>query len=93
MNINLQSEQYAVEQKYYSSSDNEKIPMFIIQKKSPNQNKKPCLLYGYGGFNISVQPSFSITGLVFIDLFDGILAYPNIRGGGEYGKINIYLYS
>jgi prolyl oligopeptidase len=39
-------------------------------------------LYGYGGFNISIQPTFSVSGIVFVDTFDGILAYPNLRGGG-----------
>lgn len=77
---------YKVEQVFYKSKDGEQVPMFIVQKKAEKQEKKPCLLYGYGGFNICIQPSFSITGLVFIDSFDGILAYPNIRGGGEYGE-------
>ncbi|XP_058448313.1 prolyl endopeptidase isoform X2 [Malaya genurostris] len=78
---------YKVEQVFYESKDGERIPMFVVQKKaSSKQEQKPCLLYGYGGFNICIQPSFSITGLVFIDSFDGILAYPNIRGGGEYGE-------
>lgn len=77
---------YKVEQVFYKSKDGERVPMFIVQKKAEKQEKKPCLLYGYGGFNICIQPSFSITGLVFIDSFDGILAYPNIRGGGEYGE-------
>ncbi|XP_055593265.1 prolyl endopeptidase [Uranotaenia lowii] len=77
---------YKVEQVFYKSKDGERVPMFIVQKKSDKQEEKPCLLYGYGGFNICIQPSFSITGLVFIDSFDGILAYPNIRGGGEYGE-------
>nr|XP_029715191.1 prolyl endopeptidase-like [Aedes albopictus] len=77
---------YKVDQVFYKSKDGERIPMFVVQRKSDKQEKKPCLLYGYGGFNICIQPSFSITGLVFIDSFDGILAYPNIRGGGEYGE-------
>ncbi|XP_063702062.1 prolyl endopeptidase isoform X2 [Culicoides brevitarsis] len=84
---NFDGSQYEVEQKFYKSKDGEKIPMFIIQKKSSGKDKrKGCLLYGYGGFNINIQPSFSVTGLVFIDSFDGVLAYPNIRGGGEYGE-------
>lgn len=77
---------YVVEQKFYPSRDGEKIPMFIIRKKEDEMKPRPCLLYGYGGFNISMQPSFSITFLAFVDLFDGVLAYPNIRGGGEYGE-------
>lgn len=84
---NFDKDLYKVDQVFYHSKDNEKIPMFIIHKKSSKEiEPKPCLLYGYGGFNISILPAFSITGLVFIDLFDGVLAYPNIRGGGEYGE-------
>ncbi|XP_055641066.1 prolyl endopeptidase-like isoform X2 [Toxorhynchites rutilus septentrionalis] len=77
---------YKVEQVFYKSKDDERIPMFIVQKKAEKQEHKPCFLYGYGGFNISIHPSFNITGIVFVDSFDGILAYPNIRGGGEYGE-------
>lgn len=76
---------FIVEQVFYSSKDGTKIPMFIVQKKK-SVKKGPCLLYGYGGFNISIQPTFSVTLLFFIDAFDGILAFPNIRGGGEYGE-------
>ena len=83
---NFNKDLYEVEQVFYHSKDQEKIPMFIVHKKSKVTIPRPCLLYGYGGFNICIQPSFSITGLVFIDSFDGILAYPNIRGGGEYGE-------
>lgn len=79
---------FLVEQVFYPSRDGTKIPMFIIQKKTGSENKgaKPCLMYGYGGFNISLQPSFSVTLLMFIDAFNGVLAFPNIRGGGEYGE-------
>lgn len=77
---------FIVEQVFYPSKDGTKIPMFIVQKKSDKKGPKPCLIYGYGGFNISLQPTFSVTLLFLIDAFDGILAFPNIRGGGEYGE-------
>lgn len=80
---------YVVDQVFYPSKDGTKIPMFVIHRKNNDENTKvtrPCLLYGYGGFNYSIQPVFSITGLIFIDTFDGMMAFPNIRGGGEYGE-------
>lgn len=79
---------YTVDQQFYASKDGTKIPMFLIYKgkKNERQPPRPCLLYGYGGFNISLQPMFSLTTLMFIDSFDGVMAYPNIRGGGEYGE-------
>ncbi|XP_073812282.1 prolyl endopeptidase [Musca autumnalis] len=79
---------YKVEQVFYESKDSTKIPMFIVYKDSGAEKRtpRPCFLYGYGGFNISMQPSFGITGLMFIDTFDGVIAYPNLRGGGEYGE-------
>lgn len=80
-------EEMNVRQIFYKGRDNENIPMFIIEKKASFGKKlKPCLLYGYGGFNISIQPFFSVSSIAFIDLFDGIVALPNIRGGGEYGE-------
>ncbi|XP_037933547.1 prolyl endopeptidase [Teleopsis dalmanni] len=83
---NFKQEDYKVEQIFFTSKDGTKVPMFIIRKNTDKISPRPCLLYGYGGFNISLQPSFSITGLMFIDTFNGVLAYPNIRGGGEYGE-------
>lgn len=77
---------YKVEQIFYPSRDGTKIPMYIVQKKTSNQRVKPCWLYGYGGFGVSVMPSFHVDRIFFIDQFDGIFALANIRGGGEYGE-------
>ncbi|XP_020809369.1 prolyl endopeptidase [Drosophila serrata] len=76
---------YVVEQVFYKSKDGTRIPMFIVRKKRTILQPRPCLMSGYGGFNYSLMPSFGITGLMFMDTFDGILAFPNLRGGGEYG--------
>ncbi|KAF5294772.1 hypothetical protein FQA39_LY00256 [Lamprigera yunnana] len=81
------SSNYKSEQIFYNSKDGTKIPMFVIHKKGMHLNGlNPCLLYGYGGFNVNIGPSFTITRLLFMDKFDGILAVANIRGGGEYGE-------
>lgn len=82
---NFNRNDFVCEQVFYESFDKVKIPMFIIRKKEDKVKAKPCLLYGYGGFAISLRASFSITFLAFVEHFDGVLAYANIRGGGEYG--------
>lgn len=85
-NIDFDSENYESTQVFYSSKDGTKVPMIITHKKGLELNgKNPTILYGYGGFNISLTPSFRITNAVWMEQ-GGIYAVPNLRGGGEYGK-------
>ncbi|NUM51186.1 MAG: S9 family peptidase [Flavobacteriales bacterium] len=78
--------EYVSEQIFYTSKDGSKIPMFISYKKGIKKDgSTPCLLYGYGGFNISVTPGFSLPFAAFM-LNGGIVAVANIRGGSEYGE-------
>ncbi len=80
------SEAYESKQVFYPSKDGTKIPMIITYKKGLDLNgKNPTILYGYGGFNISLTPSFSVTRAVWLEQ-GGIYAVANLRGGGEYGK-------
>jgi prolyl oligopeptidase len=84
--IDFDSEAYESNQIFYTSKDGTKIPMIITHKKGVKLNgKNPTILYGYGGFNISLTPSFGITNAVWMEQ-GGIFAVPSLRGGGEYGK-------
>lgn len=77
---------YETKQVFYTSRDGTQVPMFITHKKGLTlDGNNPTLLYGYGGFNVSLTPSFSPSNVVWMDL-GGVYAVPNLRGGGEYGE-------
>jgi prolyl oligopeptidase len=84
--VDFKSENYISTQIFYTSKDGTKIPMIITHKKGLKlEGKNPTILYGYGGFNISLTPSFSIANAVWLEM-GGVYAVANLRGGGEYGK-------
>lgn len=77
---------YLVEQVFYQSKDGTRVPMFITRRKDLDMSQPhPTLLFGYGGFNISLTPGFSVTRLSWVDM-GGVFVVANLRGGGEYGK-------
>lgn len=85
-NVKFNSDEYESKQVFFASKDGTKIPMIITHKKGIKlDGKNPTILYGYGGFNISLTPSFSITNALWMSI-GGVYAVPNLRGGGEYGK-------
>ena len=84
--IDFNSELYTSKQVFYTSKDGTQVPMLITHKKGILlDGKNPTILYGYGGFNISLTPSFSITNAIWMEQ-GGVYAVPNLRGGGEFGK-------
>jgi prolyl oligopeptidase len=84
--IKFNPDDYETKQVFYTSKDGARIPMFIVHKKGIVLNgKNPTWLYAYGGFNISLTPSFSTSRIVWLEN-GGIYAQPNLRGGGEYGE-------
>jgi prolyl oligopeptidase len=84
--IDFNPDDYVTEQVFYESKDGTEVPMFITYKKGLEKNgDNPTYLYAYGGFNVSLRPSFSIARLIWLEN-GGIYAQPNIRGGGEYGR-------
>ena len=78
---------YALEQRFYASKDGTQVPMFVVRKKSIAVAGRavPTLLYGYGGFDVSLTPGFSATRMAWLEA-GGAFAMANLRGGGEYGK-------
>ncbi len=84
--VNFNPINFVTKQVFYHSKDGTRVPMFITMKKGTKlDGENPTLLYGYGGFNISITPSFSPTTAVWLEM-GGIYAVANIRGGGEFGE-------
>ncbi len=84
--VKFDSSKYESKQVFYTSKDGTKVPMIITYKKGIELNgQNPTMLYAYGGFNISLTPSFSIANAIWLEN-GGVYAVPNLRGGGEYGK-------
>jgi prolyl oligopeptidase len=84
--VDFNPEKFVTEQIFFESKDGTKIPMFLVYKKGlVKDGNNPLLLYGYGGFNISLTPTFSISRIPFIEQ-GGIYVTVNLRGGGEYGE-------
>jgi prolyl oligopeptidase len=84
--VKFDPSQYEVNQVKYKSKDGTEVPMFICHKKGLKKDgSNPTLLYGYGGFNISLTPGFSISRVQWMEM-GGVLAVANLRGGGEYGE-------
>ena len=84
--IAAQTSQYVTEQVFYKSKDGTRVPMFITHRRDLKKDgTAPLMLYGYGGFNISQQPGFSVPALVWLEM-GGVYAVANLRGGSEYGE-------
>ncbi|MER2998651.1 prolyl oligopeptidase family serine peptidase [Pontibacter populi] len=84
--VNVDTDAFETKQVFYTSKDGTKVPMFIVHKKGLKlDGTNPTYLYAYGGFNISMTPSFSIANMLWLEN-GGVYAMPNLRGGGEYGE-------
>ncbi len=84
--LKFNPDDFVTQQVFYSSKDGTRVPMFLTYRKGwKPDGQTPTLLYGYGGFDISLTPSFSVMNLVWVEM-GGLYAQPNLRGGGEYGR-------
>ncbi|NEO72813.1 prolyl oligopeptidase family serine peptidase, partial [Moorena sp. SIO3H5] len=84
--VDFNPDDYETKQHFYPSKDGTQVPMFITHKKGLQlDSNNPTYLYGYGGFNVSITPNFSISNLVWMEM-GGVYAVANLRGGGEYGE-------
>ena len=84
--VNFDPDKYTVEQIFYNSKDGTRVPMFVVHRKDIKlDGSNPTVLYGYGGFSISLAPSFSLRVASWLEL-GGVFVVANLRGGGEYGK-------
>lgn len=85
--VPFKPDDFEVKQVWYSSKDGTKVPMFVVHKKGLKPNGKlPALLYGYGGFNVSLTPRFSPLAALWVEQ-GGVYAVANLRGGGEFGEV------
>ncbi|KAF3886630.1 S9 family peptidase [Tolypothrix bouteillei VB521301] len=84
--VDFNPNEYETKQVFYNSKDGTRVPMFVTYKKGIKlDGNNPTYLYGYGGFSVSLTPSFSVSSLVWMEM-GGVYAIPNLRGGGEYGE-------
>ncbi len=84
--VSFNPDDYVVEQVFYESTGGARVPMFVIHHRDVTPNgERPTLLYGYGGFAISLNPGFSISRLAWMEM-GGVMAVANLRGGSEYGR-------
>jgi len=84
--VDIDLDAFEVKQVFYASADGTKVPMFIIHRRGIElDGSNPTLLYGYGGFNVSLTPKFSVSRTVWMEM-GGVMAIANLRGGGEYGE-------
>ncbi|WP_044290742.1 prolyl oligopeptidase family protein [Rivularia sp. PCC 7116] len=84
--VDFNADNYETKQIFYQSKDGTQVPMFIVHKKGIKlDGNNPTFLYGYGGFNVSLTPSFSVSSLIWMEM-GGVYVVANIRGGGEYGE-------